>query len=135
MRLLAVVLALACGIGAQEVTPALRLEIEDTVRREMIRQNIPGLSLAVADDGVPRGTFTLGMADVENQVLVRPETVFRIASISKPVTAVTALQLWESGKLDLDASIQRYLPSFPQKTWRVTPRQLLGHQGGIRHYF
>jgi serine beta-lactamase-like protein LACTB len=132
--LLAFLLALTCGTGAQEVTPALRLEIEDAVRLEMIRQNIPGLSLAVADDGLPRGTFAFGMADIENQVLVKPSTVFRMASISKPVTAVTALQLWEAGKLDLDAPVHRYLPSFPQKAWRVTPRQLLGHQGGVRHY-
>jgi CubicO group peptidase (beta-lactamase class C family) len=134
-----VLFALAAGIlvqgyAAQGVSPALRLEIEELVRAEMSRQNIPGVSLSVAVDGVPRGTFAFGVADVENQVPVRAETMFRLASVSKPITAVAALQLWESGKLDLDAPVQRYLPAFPQKPWVVTPRQLLGHLGGIRHY-
>jgi CubicO group peptidase (beta-lactamase class C family) len=44
------------------------------------------------------------------------------------------MQLWEQGKLNLDAPIQQYVPQFPAKQWPVTARQLLGHLGGIRHY-
>ncbi|MEO6811391.1 MAG: serine hydrolase domain-containing protein [Isosphaeraceae bacterium] len=75
-----------------------------------------------------------GLADVENLVPVTTRTVFRFASISKPITAVAVLQLVEQDKLDLDAPIQRYVPSFPEKAWPITPRQLLGHLGGVRHY-
>jgi CubicO group peptidase (beta-lactamase class C family) len=60
--------------------------------------------------------------------------MFRLASISKPLTALAAMSLLEEGKLDLDAPIQRYVPSFPQKRWPVTLRMLLSHQSGIRHY-
>jgi CubicO group peptidase (beta-lactamase class C family) len=129
-----VALLLSGALPAQGVSPALRLEIEELVRAEMAAQRIPGVSLALAVDGVPRGAYAFGVADMENQAPVKPETMFRLASVSKPITAVAALQLWESGKLDLDATVQRYVPSFPQKPWPVTPRQLLGHLGGIRHY-
>ncbi len=44
------------------------------------------------------------------------------------------MQLVERDKIDLDADVQRYLPSFPKKQWPITIRQLLGHQSGIRHY-
>jgi CubicO group peptidase (beta-lactamase class C family) len=44
------------------------------------------------------------------------------------------MQLYEAGKLDLEAPVQRYVPSFPRKPWPITVRQLLGHLGGIRHY-
>ncbi len=76
-----------------------------------------------------------GMADVENQVPATPDTIYRLASISKMFTAVAALQLVEQGKLDLAAPIQQYVPSFPKKDQgTVTAELLLKHQSGIRHY-
>ena len=62
----------------------------------------------------------------------------RIASISKPLTAVALLQLYEKGLVDLDAPIQTYVP-FPKKTFgdkevTISVRHLLSHLGGIRHY-
>jgi serine beta-lactamase-like protein LACTB len=65
---------------------------------------------------------------------VTPQTLFRLGSVSKPITATEAMILWERGKLDLDAPIQRYCPSFPEKPWPITTREVLGHLGGIRHY-
>ena len=50
------------------------------------------------------------------------------------MTAVAVLQLVERGAIDLDAPIQKYVPSFPEKPWPVTARLLLGHLGGVRHY-
>jgi CubicO group peptidase (beta-lactamase class C family) len=44
------------------------------------------------------------------------------------------MQLWDRGRLDLDAPVQKYCPSFPQKPWPISTRQVLGHLGGIRHY-
>lgn len=74
------------------------------------------------------------MADLENNVPATSETLYRLASISKPLTATAAMQLWERGKLDLDAPVQKYCPSFPQKDTPITTRELLGHLAGIRHY-
>ena len=75
-----------------------------------------------------------GKADLENPAPATPETLFRLASVSKPLTATAILQLVERGKLDLDAEVQTYCPAFPKKQWPITSRQLLGHLGGIRHY-
>ena len=95
---------------------------------------IPGLSLAVVDGGVVRLQEAHGFADVENGVPARPESVYRLASVSKPMTAVAVLHLYERRLIDLDAPVWRYCPEFPEKPWPVTARQLLCHQGGVRHY-
>ena len=100
----------------------------------MSRLGIPGLSLAVAEAGQVRHEAGFGFADVENEVPARPETVYRLASVSKPMTAVAVMKLAQDGRLDLDAPVTRYCPEFPEKPWPVTSRQLLCHQGGVRWY-
>ena len=72
------------------------------------------------------------LADLEDSIPVTSSSMFRTASIGKPMTATAVMQLWQEGKLDLDAPIQRYCPAFPQKRWPVTARQLLAHRSGIR---
>jgi CubicO group peptidase (beta-lactamase class C family) len=108
--------------------------IDSAVRVVIERQHIPGLSIAVVTGGELRWQSAYGVADVENQVPVRTITVFRIASTSKPLTAVAALQLAERGRLDLDAPIQKYAPTFPDKGRPITARLLLAHLAGIRNY-
>ena len=56
-----------------------------------------------------------GHCDVENEISCTPSTVMRVASISKPFTALAMASLWEEGKLDLDIPIQKYVPEFPEK--------------------
>lgn len=100
----------------------------------MRARNIPGLSIAVSVDGETVWSEGFGYAHVEQGTPVLPTTKFRIGSISKSVTAAALAQLYEAGKLDLDAPVQRYVPSFPQKRWPITVRQVAGHIAGIRHY-
>jgi serine beta-lactamase-like protein LACTB len=95
---------------------------------------LPGLSLAVGIDGQVVWTEGFGWADLENQVPVTALTRMRIGSISKSVTAAGMALLYEDGRLDLDAEIQTYVPSFPRKRWPLTVRQVAGHIGGVRHY-
>ena len=109
------------------------------VQRTMIEQGVPGAVVAVSKNGRMVWSEGLGYADVENSVPCTSNSVMRIASISKPLTAVGLLQLWQDGKVDLDASVQEYVPEFPQKTFdgktvSITTRQLLSHLAGIRHY-
>ena len=111
-----------------------RLAIEKAVASFMAANNVPGLSAAVVLEGEPSWSEGFGMADLENSSPATSSTLFRLGSISKPISATAVLQLWERGKLDLDAPVQRYCPEFPQKEWPITTRQLLGHIGGIRHY-
>ena len=92
------------------------------------------MSVVVIDGGHVVLTKGYGLADVENRVPTSADTVFRIASVSKSITATAAMKLVESGELDLDAPIQRYCPDFPKKPWAITTRELLTHQSGIRDY-
>src|SRR5512143_2292168 len=88
---------------ARPLPPALVESIGTAVTDEMSRLGIPGLSLAIGDGGELRFAAAWGFADVENAVVAAPDTVYRYASVSKPMTAVAALQLAERGHLDLDA--------------------------------
>jgi len=110
--------------------------IADAARRlatAMQTQRIPGMTVAVAIDGRLIWSEGLGYADVEARAPACPETRFRLGSVSKPITAVAMARLDEAGKLDLDAPIARYVPSFPDRG-AITARQLAGHRAGIRHY-
>ena len=106
----------------------------DRQAKEWIARGIPGLSLTVAVDGKILYSEGFGYADLEGRVPAWPSTKFRIGSISKPLTATALVQLVEAGKLDLDAPVQKYVPSFPDKGAPITVRMLAGHLGGIRHY-
>src|SRR5262249_45102182 len=96
--------------------PAFSSELAENVgrmvgaRREQL--GIPGISAAIALDGQLCWTKGYGLADLENEVPATEKTVYRLASISKPITAIAVMKLAESGKLDLDAPIQKYVPSF-----------------------
>lgn len=96
---------------------------------------VPGLSAAVSAGEAVVWAQGFGTADLEQQVPVRADTVFRIASISKPITATAVMQLVERGLVSLDDPIQRYVPGFPRKPQgEVRVRHLLTHTSGIRHY-
>jgi len=127
-------LALVAALAPVHARAIPTREIQAAIRAEMSRQGIPGLSAAVALDRRVQWAEGFGKADLENSVPAKPSTVYRLASISKPITAVAVMQLVEQGKLDLDAPVQKYVPAFPEKAWRLTTRQVLGHLGGIRHY-
>jgi serine beta-lactamase-like protein LACTB, mitochondrial len=126
----------ACSSQAQEskLAPEKRTQIEAAVSAFMSLTHVPGVSVAVVENGEYEWGSGFGLADMENNALASEHTLYRLASISKSLTATAAMQLWERGKLDLDAPVQRYCPSFPQKPWPITTRQAMGHLSGIRHY-
>jgi len=104
------------------------------VRAHQAELGIPGISAAVGIDGIVVWSEGFGYADLENRVPARATTLYRIGSVSKPVTATAVVQLALDGRLDLDAAVQRYVPTFPEKDYPITTRQLAGHLAGIRHY-
>ncbi len=118
--------------GATARTDAARLE--RLITTAMHAQQIPALTVAIlqADRMVYSNAF--GTADVENSVPATRETLIRTGSIAKSITAVAAMTLVESGRLNLDAAVQTYCAPFPPKQWPITTRELLGHTSGIRHY-
>jgi serine beta-lactamase-like protein LACTB, mitochondrial len=110
---------------------AMQMALEDIHKRQ---RNI-GLSALVVHRGTEVASALLGYADLEHQVTVSRETRFGIASITKAFTGLALLKLRESGRIDLDAPIQQYVPAFPVKPGGViTPRLLASHLGGIRHW-
>lgn len=132
-----IVLLLASISATAQTTnlPAGKIEkIEKAITAAMSRQNIPGLSVAVVTEQKVRWSNGYGLSDLENFIPAKAATVYRLGSISKPITAIAVMQLVERGRLDLDAPIQKYCPAFPQKQWPITARQLLGHLAGVRHY-
>jgi len=111
----------------------LEAALHGALRQEFARQELVGLAVAVVvEDEIDE--FYFGFADREARTPVGPSTMFRWASISKPLVAVRAVQLAEAGRLDLDDDVRVLVPEFPVKPWPVTARQLAGHLGGVVHY-
>lgn len=104
------------------------------VRRLKSGIRAPGMSLAIAVDGKIVWSVNCGYADVEARRPVTDHTRFRIGSVSKTITAAALLHYVDTGTVDLDAPIDRYLPSFPSHGGGITLRRLAGHLAGIRHY-
>ncbi len=109
-------------------------EIDRLISAAISKEKIPGLSAAVVTDGRVSYSGAFGQADLENHVAVTENSLFRTASVAKPITATAALALVAAGRLNLDAPIQDYCPAFPEKAWVITSRELLSHRSGIRHY-
>jgi len=103
------------------------------VKAQMKQDKIPGLSIGFVKDGEfwAKG---YGFIDLENEVPADKHSTYRLASNTKSMTAAAILKLYEDNKLDLDDPISKYVSYFPNKKWKVTIRQVLGHIGGISHY-
>jgi CubicO group peptidase (beta-lactamase class C family) len=103
------------------------------VRAALIDQNLPGLSVAVGAGGQVLWAEGFGYADLERKIPVAPETKFRIAGVSIPLTSAAVGLLLDRHKLDLDKPIQAYVPAFPAKQWAVTLREVMADVAGIRN--
>src|SRR5262245_31047852 len=93
----------------------------------------PGMTLAVAVRGRVVWSLACGYADRGRGRPTVEGTRFRIGSVSKSITAAALMRYAADGKVDLDAPVGRYVPSFPHGG-EITLRELAGHLGGIRHY-
>ena len=107
ISIVALVVLLAAAVTARAD------KIDDFIRSEMKRQNIPGLSLAVMKDGKVIKAEGYGLANMKLKVLATPETVYRIASVSKQFIATGVMLLAEDGRLNVDDPISKYLEGTP----------------------
>ncbi|GGZ81573.1 serine hydrolase domain-containing protein [Algibacter mikhailovii] len=104
-------------------------------KRFLRSQGIPGMSISVSKKGDLIWSQGFGYANRKERLRVEPnKTRFRIASISKSITAVTLAKLVDDNLIDLNISIYTYLPDYPQKKFDFTVRELAGHLAGIRSY-
>jgi CubicO group peptidase (beta-lactamase class C family) len=127
-----------CVLSLLIALPAFAQAAADAVDKyvagEMQRQHIPGVSLLVARDGNVVLAKGYGLANVELQVPVKPETVFQSGSVGKQFTGTAVMMLVEEGKIKLDDPITKFLAGAPA-AWRdVTIRELLSHTAGFTDY-
>jgi CubicO group peptidase (beta-lactamase class C family) len=108
--------------------------VSEYVKSEMERQHIPGLSLLVCRDGKTVRAQGYGLANVELQVPVKPDTIFQSGSVGKQFTATGVMMLVEEGKIKLDDPITKYLKGAPETWNQVTIRELLSHTAGFTDY-
>ena len=90
--------------------PARADAIDDYIKVEMERRHIPGLALAVARNGKIVKVRGYGIANLEHDVPVTPDTVFELASVTKQFTATAIMLLVEEGKVQLDDPVAWHLP-------------------------
>jgi CubicO group peptidase (beta-lactamase class C family) len=113
---------------------SLNSAVADYVKAEMERQHIPGLALLVTRDGKVVRSEGFGLANVELQVPVKPETIFQSGSVGKQFTATAVMMLVEAGKIGLNDPLTKYFLDAPPSWKNVTVRELLSHTGGFGDY-
>lgn len=122
-------------MAAQPGTPsASELRAKRILERHRARREFPGAVLALRDPSGASFTVTAGVADpTGGGAPVDPDTPWIIGSTTKTFVAVVVLQLAKEGKLDLDATVETFLPDLPAAS-RITTRQLLQHTSGVNEY-
>ncbi|HEV8204292.1 MAG TPA: serine hydrolase domain-containing protein, partial [Pyrinomonadaceae bacterium] len=137
MKPILLIVFLAGTCFAQEISKedrAAALKIDRVVNEQMAAHKIPGVSLAVLRKGKIVLLKSYGLANVEHQVPVKPETIFQSGSMGKQFTAAAVMILAQENKLSLDDHISKYFPDVPA-TWKdITIYHLLTHTSGLGDY-
>ncbi len=116
------------------MTDAIIDQVNNYIRQEMLRRHIPGLSLAVVQQGQPVLLAGYGQSNLEWEIGAAPDTVYEIASVTKLFTAMAIMMLVESGRLSLSDTIGQYLPEMPRTWHAITLQHILTHQSGLKPY-
>ena len=115
--------------GAQESLPIERI---DSVFADVDRPESPGCALGIMKDGALVYSRGYGLAELDSEVPIGPETIFGIGSLSKQFVAAAVLRASLQGYLSLDDDIRTWLPEFPEYERPITVRHLVHHSSGIR---
>jgi CubicO group peptidase (beta-lactamase class C family) len=117
-----------------DLTPEQVASIDRFVSAEMGRERIPGLALGIYSHGQILLTKGYGLANVELNVAVKPETVFQSGSVGKQFVSAAIMMLVEEGKIGLDDSIVKYFPEAPKSWEAIHVKNLLSHTSGLAEY-
>jgi CubicO group peptidase (beta-lactamase class C family) len=115
----------AASLGAREQ------DIDAFVKNWMAQQHVPAVAVAVLKDGAPIKTEAYGLADVENRVPARPDTVFKIGSVSKQFIATGIMLLVQDGSIAVGDKVQKHIAGTPAAWDGITIRHLLTHTAGL----
>ncbi len=133
---IAILLALSVAIRptASWADP-LASEAQALLDQTLAQENLAGMTAAIAQGDRIVWVGAAGYRDVENEVPATPDMVNRIASLSKPMTAVAVMQLVDYGRLDLEDPLQTYVPAWPDTPGGdIKIIHLLTHTSGVKHY-
>src|SRR5438270_9780889 len=125
--------------GTAQITPTQHARELDDLDRfipvQMQTWKVPGLAIAVVQNGQVIYSHGFGLRDVKGNLPVTSKTIFAIGSISKSFTSLSMGMLNDEGKLDWDKPVRQYLPEFqmydPVASERMTPRDLISHRVGM----
>ncbi len=106
-------------------------KVDEIINREMKERRIPGLQLAVVQNGKMVLSKSYGYANIQDNISVKSTTIFPINSNTKIFTGVSVMQLVEQGKIELNAPIKKYLNDLPSEWQSITVDQLLTHISGL----
>lgn len=106
----------------------------DNLFKEWNKPDVPGAAIGIIQNGKLVYANGYGIADLEHDIDITPSSVFYIGSVSKQFVTFSLLLLEEQGKIDLDDSIQKYLPDFPDYGSPLTIRHFIHHTSGVRDY-
>lgn len=134
MRYLLTLAMMALSFAVAHAQNAKLVADIDRLYAARFRAEGPGCAVLVARGGEVIYRKAFGMANLEHQVRMVPENVFRIASLTKQFTGVAILQLHEQGRLNLDDDIRKYIPDFPSPE-PITIAHLASHTSGIRNTY
>ena len=109
--------------------------VKKLAKKFLKKHRIPGMAISVSHHGELIWSKGFGFSNKKSRTKVKPDkTIFRIASISKSITAVALAKMVDDGLINLDESIHTYLPDYPKRKYDFSIRQLAGNIAGIRHY-
>jgi CubicO group peptidase (beta-lactamase class C family) len=109
--------------------------VDNFIARQMQMRRIPGLSLGVVKDGILLVEKGYGNATVEWDAPARPETVYLLASMTKPFTSTAIMMLAGAGRLSVDDPVSKYIAGTPASWSGITIRHLLTHTSGLKDRF
>lgn len=110
------------------------LELEKLLSKLNHISGVPGFSVSIVKGGEEIASVATGFSNVNDHLSSQPETIFRLASVSKIIGATMLADLVNKGLLDPDKAIHHYLPRLPKHYQNLTVRQLVSHTSGMPHY-
>jgi CubicO group peptidase (beta-lactamase class C family) len=110
-------------------------QVDELISNRMKEYQVPGLSVAINHNGKLIYSQTYGLADLEHSSPVHRNSSFKIASLTKPITAIATMQLVERGEVELDRRISHYISNLPKAWEAITVRQAMSHTSGLADYF
>src|SRR6185295_14505929 len=118
----------------QEKPDRFKEQLEPVIKHIMQQTDMPGLAIAIVENQKIVYSAGFGVRNLSTREPISARSLFHMASITKPFVATSIVQLWEQGKIDLDAPLVKYLPYFRLADDRykvITIRQMLSHISGM----